>query len=284
MDHRYELYYCLKKLGFKKPNWATWYLNMHCGFQKGDLVYKNQYGGGSISIKFGNYEFLYSKTKYDHLYAYGIGDKDINKCIILKIPRDNEYKQCYIQSLSKIGTCDIDSMYYDKKGTFLIKLAIDFITKVLKEKHNLKIVTLFDNSYKECFTSKIFLANMYFLLNGDTWYGKYEFRPYNNFGDTDKRLLEKYKNNQEIHKITKVKDVEKKLKYYLHKYNDEYFDDSLIDVMINKNENMKLSELLRKILKDFKGTCLMFSKFHESLMDDIGMYSFAHKSFYANIN
>jgi hypothetical protein len=165
-----ELYYALEELGFKRPKWIEQYLTMYGGYKGRSSLNRSQYGGGKAElIKFGKYVFSYVKDEYDHMYAYG--NDDVNYCIILRIDVENKYKECSINSLSNTGRCIIDDMYYNKKGTFLVKLALSFIKNVLKIKHNLKIATLKDNATKICKNGQsIPLADMYFLLNGNTWY------------------------------------------------------------------------------------------------------------------
>lgn len=260
--------------------WLNWYLTMHCGFQI-EPTNDSQIGGTISTVKYKKdgkfYEFIYETSKYDHIYHYGENGKE---CIILKIAKENKYKECYIQSISNLGNCRIDDMYYSKKGTFLVRLAINFIVDVLKKKHDLKMITLKDNSYKFCETKNIFLADMYFLLYGSTWYGKYGFRPYDGFGKSDKILLKIYDNNQKIHEKTYVRDVEKKMKAWLHKYNNDTLIDEKIDNLVNENKNMKLSQFLKMFLNKFDKTCGIFNRFIDKLMNEIGMISLAHKSFF----
>jgi hypothetical protein len=281
MGRHCKLYFTLEKLGFKKPIWITNYLAMHNIIKSGEICHRDQFGGGNAeTIYYNKYKFYYVKDSDYHIYSYG---SDENQCILLLIPKKNKYGECRIQGLNNAGKCVIDDMYYNKKGTFLLELTFGFIKRMLKDKHNLRIITLADNSKKHCTGNSIFMADMYFLLNGNTWYGKYGFRPYDGEGHIDDDMNKIYLKNQQIHSVTKIKDVEDRLKYYLHKFNTHYFSDASIDILITKNREMKLSKFLKILLKEYDKTCAMFGKFYHLLMNDIGMKSFNGKTFFAKL-
>lgn len=279
MDKHSELYFALERLGFKKPKYIEKYLVMYHSFNQGDIYKRSQYGGGKTTkIHFGKYIFNCVVDKYDYKYSYGSED---NQCILLAIPRENINKEVYIQTLSNTGDCDVRDAKYNKKGKFLLELALAFIDKILKKTHKLKIITLRDTSYKTCKNGKnILMADMYFLLNGHTWYGAYGFVPCD---ITTKKIdfdrLEKYKKNRKIFKTTYVKDYESILKKYLHKYNNGFLKDSMIDKVIEKCKDMLLGDFFKKLLKHYEEACEIFERIYKMVMMDLRMYSFNGDSF-----
>lgn len=62
-----------------------------------------------------------------------------------------------------------------------MKLSLKLIDKI-KDKYKLKYISLLDHSTKICHNiggNRILLPMMMTLLYGETWYGKFDFRPYN---------------------------------------------------------------------------------------------------------
>ncbi len=111
-------------------------------------------------------------------------------------------------------------------------------------------------------------------------YGKYGFRPCDFITKKiDKDRLKVYENNQKIVKIAKVKHVEKTLKYFISKYNNNYFDDKQIDHMVDKYRDELLSDFLKGFLKQYDDTCLIFSKMYKNIMERLGIVSFRGDTF-----
>ena len=50
--------------------------------------------------------------------------------------------------------------------------------KKYKNKLGINMIILTDNSIKICNKKNIILSKMLILLTGDTWYGKYGFKPF----------------------------------------------------------------------------------------------------------
>ena len=68
-----------------------------------------------------------------------------------------------------------------------------------KDRFNIDKIILTDNSIKKCGNKNIILSTMLILLTGNTWYGKYGFRPYDNIKDKlNRRMNIKYEHNQNI--------------------------------------------------------------------------------------
>jgi len=270
-DEHSELYFALKRLGFKKPKYIENYLVHFSGFRRGEMGNRILYGGGKMGkILFAKkYIFNYTETKEFFMYSYGSGTPE--NCIMIYVLKDNEFKECKLQHISSIGSCDVDDKYIEKKGSFLLKLALSFITQKLKEIHDIKIITLRDNSHISCNGKGIQLSDMYFLLNGNTWYGKYEFRPYDEKGKLNRERLKKYIKNQEIIKYAKVKDVEKVIKHFNNKYGSGNYTNNIID----KYKNESLSKFLKKFLdKDDKynrdgKNCEVFYYMYQDIMEKL---------------
>jgi hypothetical protein len=144
-----------------------------------------------------------------------------------------------------------------------------------KEKLDIKKIILTDNSLKKCNNKDIKLGIMLTLLTGDTWYGKYNFRP------KDNRLKIKYENNKIIMNKVTLKDIDL-LKYLkMSKLNKTVIENS--EKFIKKHQSLLLKDYLIRFLKEFDKTCEYFFDFYEYLFDDLGLFDFHQRTFELDI-
>lgn len=255
------------------------------------------HGGGendSTIIKFQGKKFEFEKQKNEYNIIYSLKTKKSNpSCIIIFINKKEHFAT--IHEIYYDESClYLDMADEHKTGGTILKLALLLIDKV-KDHYKLKYVRLMDNSTKKCpiITKSIILSKMMILMTGDTWYGKYGFRP---FSDGDKKetefLYKKYLLNKEIMENARIKDIaefkdiitialkETKLHKSLEKYVIELFDECY------KNNSLItyfISELLTKEMfygdKKTAGICAFFAKFDFLLFDLLGLYNFHKYSF-----
>jgi hypothetical protein len=120
---------------------------------------------------------------------------------------------------------------------------------------------------------RIKMAIHYFILNGDTWYGKYGFLPYDeNVNGLDFYKMEKYKNNQVILKNTFVKDLL------------DFFQNYKFITLKKKYYNENISSFLKRfrnkfVKKDPKVECKMIELI-EKLFKHLKLHSFFDQAFY----
>ena len=113
---------------------------------------------------------------------------------------------------------------------------------------------------------------MLFLLNGNTWYGKYGFRPIDNATyKYNKNLNKQYNNNQTIINNITIKEANI-IKYIKLTKNENVINAT--KKIFKKNENMLLKIFLEKFLKEYDSTCYYFYLFYEKLYIDIGLINF----------
>lgn len=80
--------------------------------------------------------------------------------------------------------------------------------KKYKDKFGISMITLTDNSIKKCGEENIILSKMLILLGGDTWYGKYGFRPYDiQVKSMNKKTNKEYEKNKKVIKKITITDV-----------------------------------------------------------------------------
>ena len=248
---------------------------------------KNQYGGGDKNtyITYKNEKFNFSRVNDDGFLFYALYQIGSNReCIMIIIEKD--INNCSINTLSYDDNC-----FPEKKekngikwsGSDLLKIAFKLIEKI-KDKYKLKTITLTDNSQKICSEGKsLDLGLMLTLISGDTWYGRYRFRP------KDKNLQKAYKKNKEIMENTKIQDV-LYFKDMLQKSLKKYYKNNkkIQEEIINKyNEyfiqNNTLKSFLSLLLTYYDATCEMFYDFYINLASKLGLVQMFGKSFIKKI-
>ena len=108
-----------------------------------------------------------------------------------------------IINISYFKECSINGLHYPRGGEILLRFGIFFL-KDRKHTCNVDKIILQDNSFSICKKSKtkLSLALLHTMSLGDTWYGKYGFKPcLSDFDDNgnvqiiyDKNLLKTYEN------------------------------------------------------------------------------------------
>ena len=235
-----------------------------------------------VEIKYKNMDFNFHQITDEYGDKYSLfkndNDKEMPECIVIII--DKKERTAYLNGMSSDSSCCINPNQLCT-GSTLLKLAIKFV-KFIKEKYKLRYFQLKDNSYKICNGKQIHLALFYGLLNGDTWYGKHRFLPFNTKDENiDNNLMKRYKNNKKIIKNIKIKDIKNLKKYLIKSYQKIKPKIKLYDVlkMYEKHYDNLLSNFLRDYLFNFDQTCDMFYLFVEDLARDIGFYNFHSKTF-----
>jgi hypothetical protein len=112
---------------------------------------------------------------------------------------------------------------------------------------------------------------MLILLNGDTWYGKYNFIP------TNKKLIDLYENNKKIINNIKLKDIDL-IKYLKLGKLDKTIIKKTKE-FISTHQELLLKDYLTKFLKEYDKTCSYFYNFYEELFHDLQLYNFSHNPF-----
>lgn len=236
---------------------------------------------------FNGYKFRVNieKTEYDIIVNILTFDKDNPlSCAIINI--DIESKLAYLDNVSYYKQCT--KPYLVKHGgSTILRLVLNFL-KEHKEKFKINRIILKDNSIKACerCPENLELSGMSFLLHGDTWYGKYGFRPFNmKTMKPDSRYIKLYKKNQEVLSKTKVKDVNllPLIKKAINKYNLKNIDVKDIEYALNELKNNNLSQVLRAMLKDYDKYCCIFAYLQPKLFEILRLQRFHNFHFYLDI-
>ena len=222
-------------------------------------------GGKDLKIIYQDIKFKF--TQINDEYYYILFSKDDLDCVSIII--DKERNVAEIHSIGNFKSCLIDSN--TKVGSTLLKITIKIIKKY-KTKFGINKIILTDNSLKKCGEKDIKLSHMLILLTGQTWYGKYGFRPINvNTYENDKILNKNYKKNQYIMNKITIKESNI-IKFIKLTQNSKII--KATEIILEQNENMLLKDFLTNFLIEFDLNCKYFNLFYDELYDNLGLEKF----------
>lgn len=126
---------------------------------------------------------------------------------------------------------------------------------------------------------------MLFLTQGDTWYGRRGFKPYNSHKDTlDEQGYADYINNQKIIKSTKIKDIK------LYEYISDVVKDSrsneelnMLKTYLDKHKEDYMTTFFHKFMMNYDKMCDIFGKIYEKIFKDLKLRSFHDRSFFLDL-
>jgi hypothetical protein len=271
----FDLKYHIKKVIYKNSQLLRDNQTQIKNFFNKEIIH-SMIGGEDLTITYKDNAYTYTQIMDEDYYI--LYSEDEFDCVSVVI--DKERKVGEIHGIGNFKSCLIDSN--TKVGSTLLKITIKMLKKY-KDILGINKIVLTDNSLKKCAANKedIKLSHMLILLTGDTWYGKYEFRPIDvNTYKYNEILNEKYYNNKKI--IDNITIKEANIMKYIKMTKDK---DVIYAVkkILEKDENMLLKDFLQKFLKDFKLTCQYFSVFYERLYYDIELENFYKLFFGLNI-
>jgi hypothetical protein len=229
----------------------------------------NQIGGSKkLKITYNDSEYIFDEAMDKDYYV--LYSKDEFECVAVII--DIENKIAEIHGIGNYTSCldDINT----NVGSTLLKITLKMVKKY-KDKLDVKKILITDNSLKKCHNKNIKLSVMLTLLTGDTWYGKYGFKP-------EEELLKiKYENNKKIMNTVTLKDIDliKYLKMTI-------LDKSVIEKskkFIEKHQSQLVKDYLTEFLKQYDKTCEYFYDFYYHLFDDLGLYNLHRQTFELDI-
>ena len=237
--------------------------------------YFNQIGGNykKLKLNYNNHKYIFEESSIDKDHYILSSYDNIHDCIIVII--NKEKKVAEIHGIGNYKNCVNVELSNTSVGSHLLKLTIKMLQKY-KDKLNIDQIILTDNSIKSCDKINIKLSKMLILINGDTWYGKYGFRPFE-YNDKSQSYIihnkrNKYYNNniRIMNKIT-ISDID--LIKYIKVTNKE--------LLINKTQellkfkpNYLLKNYINELLQNYDKSCKYFYLFYEKLFDDISLFDF----------
>jgi len=245
----------------------------------------NQTGGKLHIIELDGYKFRIDISRMDDMIMVSLEQSDGQppSCATVLI---NKEGICALQGIGIQEKCTIPPFTGKGYGSLLLKFIIRFL-QVNREKLKLKRIELRDESTKQCMkcNKNVRLTTMHTLLYGDTWYGKYGFRPIQIDNDVrTKELQILYERNKEIINRVLVKDIQ------------------LIDIIMNasvnsgikvnrtnlenyleQNKDRLLKEILSEFLKKYEDFCCLFEYMTDELFSKLGLFNFESRTFYIDL-
>jgi len=272
----FDLKYHIKKVIYKNSQLVRDNRTQIKKFFNKEIINSMIGGGEDLTIIYKNNEYTY--TQLNDEYYYILYSYDEFDCVSVIIDKENKVGE--IHGIGNFKSCLIDSN--TNVGSTLLKITIKMLKKY-KDLLGINKIVLTDNSVKKCEANSedIKLSHMLILLTGDTWYGKYGFRPINvNTYKYNEILNENYNNNKLI--INKITIKEVNIMKYIKMTKDKNVINA-VKKILEKNENMLLKDFLQKFLKEYDVTCQYFSLFYERLYNDLQLEKFYKLFFGLNI-
>jgi len=256
-----------------------------------DIIDDELIGGAKVKttkFKYKNNTFNFEETTEDNLVFIKIHSFDgMNECIFIII--DKSMNIAILQSISNFPECVKGNLTQGGIGSLLLQVVIKFL-KTYKDNYEINKIVLKDNSHKTCPNyGYIDLSSLYFLTKGDTWYGKYGFKPYDSTNEKpDKVGIKQYKKNQEIINNILLKDVPQIKSYIINACKKlNMYEKNCDQLLTIYNKYIKQDTKLKNFLKDFvtyyNKTCSIFKEFYKELENDIGLIDFNGRSFYLDL-
>lgn len=252
------------------------YLNYQIYLEKtqNNLIEK-QTGGGTgkpaFIVNYQNhaYEFYEDVVDENFFILYSMDKK--SKCIVIQF--DKEEKTATIQNIEANKSCVLDN---HKIGSTLLQIALKLLLGgKFTKKYNIDKVVLTDDSEKYCkaIGESIDMKIMSVLTTGETWYGRYGFRPVKIKGSQvilNEEFNAKYNENIKLMNKLTISDIPL-INYFTNCKTIKPEQLFAIKKIILKNPQILLKDFLNKMLKDFDSTCELFSQFYIELFENIGL-------------
>jgi len=232
-----------------------------------------QTGGGTTKIKIKGNEFDFNSYHIKNMAFYNLLTPDEQACIAIEI--DKSKGIAHIESLQFSEEC-FQKCATEKNGSVLLKACLKLLDTI-KDKYKLRYVWLRDSSEKYCAKVKDYvnLDSFYMLLHGNTWYGKYGFKPFNLTREiTDKLNLRDYNNNQKIVTNTLLKNtnIKKIILKAIAKHKLNFSINEMEQVLTKYEEkNRTVMNCLKDLAKQYDRTCKFFYYCNVDILMDLKM-------------
>jgi hypothetical protein len=236
------------------------------------------------------FKFLVYQNKNKHI-TIKITNKKHIECIIIFI--DSSDRNAIIMNISNEEGCIQEGMIYKEGGKILVQIAIKYL-KTYKDKFNINRILLSDMSFVKCTNNisekskrNMILSDLYMLTHGDTWYGKFGFKPFDVINNEPSRdgIIE-YVTSKKIINNIKLKDYNKLYKLIIEadkSLNINYFKENELKLFMKDNQNSLIKDILKILFKKKFPFCIIFEYIKRTIMNDLNIKSFHEKTLYLDI-
>lgn len=247
-------------------------------------IKNKQIGGGKkIKIKYNDEKFVWEEDEPNQWFL-----RDVNNdydCVSVSF--DSETKTAGILNInSDIVKCG--NTILTNQGSHLFRITLKFIKKY-KDTFGINKIQLKDTSIKYCNQNvSIKLGHFLTLLNGETWYTKYGFRPINNLSK------ESYEYNKQIMNTTNINQINfsKVIKLLNKLYQNKKITREQLEYIIKIYDkylpkNIFVKHLLRLIFRPTKYNfiCNVFNLIYDDLVQILKLKTgyLANENYYLEI-
>ena len=229
-------------------------------------------GGKYLEINYKDETYKYKKYEDTEYYVLYSQDKHKYECASVIISKEDKLAE--VHGISNYTSCLQNTN--ENVGSHLLQITLKMLKKYSSEL-GINKISLTDNSIKKCERTNIILSKMLILLSGHTWYGKYNFRPYDIYENRINEFMnEKYENNIKIMDTITIKNAN--LSEYIKITNNTKLINE-ISKLLKIQPDMLLKKYLKKLLNNYDNKCKYFTMFYEKLFSDIGLHDFNKQAF-----
>lgn len=229
-----------------------------------------QYGGSNnLNVRYNDHKYIFERSFVDEDH-YILSSTDNEDCVNVIISKKDKIAE--IHGIKNYPTC----LYKTNQnvGSTLLKITLKMLNKY-KNQFNINMITLTDNSIKRCKNTDIPLSIMLTMLTGDTWYGKYGFRPINISNYTINEVMtSNYEKNKK--RWLTITISEANLLYYINMTKNADLIKAT-EKILKMNPKMLLKDYLSKLLSDYDVNCKYFSCFYEKLYYNFSLFEPRHQ-------
>jgi hypothetical protein len=264
-----------------------------------DVYYQNKFRpyddmhvlvGSGKEIYNHNIKIEFYKTKKNNDIVYSIhsnNDNNMETCLKISIIQsDPKYEKIVGFNILQTDKCYSINNIYNFNGSQLIDIGIQFL-KSIKDKYKFERIVILDNSQKIINSKKFKFPVFYSLINGHTWYGKFNFRPYDNVKEKpDKDLLNIYNKNLELINKTEIRDIKNIINLIeaeLKKINYNQQEAKKIINFMKTNLNMKISDFIKFLIVNMSEYTKLLYNIYEKIYKSIGCHDFYGSYFFLDI-
>jgi hypothetical protein len=224
----------------------------------------NQLGGGLVSNNLveyeengKHYEFNIRRYKDDDITRIAIVSNDEQECVTVLI-HDGTH-EAILNNMTYMDNCARQGLKRPGGGSLLLRVIYKYLTD---RKSDLKIdkLVLSDYSFLHCEKCghSLKLSRLKMLLDGETWYTKFGFRPWDQeTHKQDLKLLKAYNLNKQIAKDLTVNDIDlHNIIKTINKTERKISYDLKSVVSIAKNHT-KLASFIKELMKQKEKYCCL---------------------------
>ena len=215
-------------------------------------------------------------------------DTDEVDCVTVFI--DEDLKYAILENMYYDESCAKDGLKKPGGGTILLNCITAYLMEH-KDELGINRIVLRDNSHLSCprCPHQLSLARLRTVTEGDTWYGKHGFRPFNiDENIPDRKRIREYDHNRRMFRRLKSQSLVliKMAQRAVYKYKLQHINMTDLSEEINNavEQNVRMKDLIKYLLRtDFDRYCCIVKYILDKIFESDVLYDFHGTTFYLDL-